>query len=129
MARRRKLGRRKRRGPKPGSAIIWTVDRLARLLADAHTALQARDGSWAESGERISRAGHTPKKINAAWIAKWLEESNWAEQLEDGQDDSKKGVIKNKYPSADQLRQILKRLDDPRVRNAAWKYLLGEAEN
>jgi hypothetical protein len=65
-----------------------------------------------------------PKKINATWIAKWLEEANWADEY--GQDNAKKGVISNKYPSAEWLRQLLERLHDPRVREAAWKYLLGE---
>jgi hypothetical protein len=116
------------------------VDQLARLLADAHIALQARDGSWKDGAgklrtekdllrlEKISpgefKRRPPPKKINATWIAKWLEEANWADEY--GQDDAKKGVITNKHPSAAQLRQILKRLHDPRVREAAWKHLLAK---
>jgi hypothetical protein len=136
MSRQRKLGRPvKRRGRQLGP-IKWTPERLAKLADDLHTALQARDGSWAKEGtviakfadetgkgadvliKRISEAQWVRKKpprITARWLASWIKAN---EQL-----------LGEEYPSAEQLRQILKSpVDLVAFNNAYWKRLLEDGE-
>jgi hypothetical protein len=123
MGRPRKLGRPRKRGPKSGPTK-WTIEELVLLVEAAENALQARDGTWSDRGNLKPIptaewwAQESPKRISARWIAEWIKANEEKyEWLKD-----------RKYPSADQLRQILKRLDNPRVREAVSKYLLGEDE-
>src|SRR6516162_5058811 len=119
MGRPRKLGRPKKRGPKP-EPTKWTIEELAALAHAADNALQARDGTWADRGTlkpipKAEWAQKRPKRISAKWIADWIKKHEKEyEWLKD-----------KKYPSADQLRQILrKRIDFAKLNKARWKLLL-----
>jgi hypothetical protein len=124
MGRPRKLGRPKKRGPKSGPTK-WTIEELVALAHAAENALQARDGTWSDRGNvkpilKAEWVQTRPKRIRAKWIAEWIK----AQEEKEGE---KYIWLEGKnYPRAEWLRQVLKRLDDPRVREAMSKYLLGK---
>jgi hypothetical protein len=115
MSRQRKLGRPKKPGRKPGP-IRWTLPPLAILKADletALTALQAQEAPWQPTREgRRSK----PKKISASALANWIKANPQS--------------VCGKYPSADQLRQILTTypVDKIALNDAFWKLLLEDDE-